>query len=263
MFFSPRAAHPRALALLCALVVVLPAAAQELTIPEVVKQAGPAVVFIRTYDAAGRQVTMGSGFAAPDGRIVTNLHVVAGAARAELYGADGALLGTVPSAEALSRDTDLAVLPAPAAPPVRLALADAAPEVGEALVVIGSPEGFANTVSEGIVSAYRTVEGQPLMQISAPISNGSSGGPVLNRRGEVVGVSVAVWAGGQNLNFAVPLDDLRRVLAAEPERLAFPAPAAGRAPAEYASGSGGRFRLRRLAVPVEPAGEVCPVPDDG
>jgi S1-C subfamily serine protease len=185
--------------------------------------------------------------------------VVAGAARADVYAPGGELLGTVPFAHALGRGTDLAVLPGfPGL--AELPLAEEAPEVGEALVVIGAPEGFANTVTDGIVSAFRTVEGQRLMQISAPISRGSSGGPVLNRRGEVVGVSVAVWAGGQNLNFAVPLDLLRDLLAQRPERIAFPAPAAGRQ-GGHASGATRGSRLRRLAAPARQVGETCPLPE--
>jgi S1-C subfamily serine protease len=246
MFRPRRAARTRALALvLAAALAPVAAAAQELTIPQVVRQAGPAVVFIRSYDAAGRQLTMGSGFHAADGRIVTNVHVVQGAARVEVFDPEGELVGTAPFAEALSATADLAVLPRLGSPAAVLELAPEAPEVGEAVVVIGSPEGFANTVSDGIVSAFRTVEGQRLMQISAPISQGSSGGPVLNRRGEVVGVSVAVWAGGQNLNFAVPLRDVRAVLESPAGRVAFPAARPPVGAGEPAAGPSTRSRLRR------------------
>jgi S1-C subfamily serine protease len=126
--------------------------------------------------------------------------------------------------------------------------------------VIGAPEGFQNTVSDGIVSAFRRVDGQPLMQISAPISHGSSGGPVLNRRGEVLGVAVAVWAGGQNLNFAVPLEALRAALSAEEARLAFPAPTVGTPPAR-ASANGRWGRLLRLSAPPTVAGPSCTPPE--
>lgn len=246
------AAHVRVAALVLALLLAVPAAAQELSIPEVVRRARPSVVSIRSFDAEGRRLTMGSGFVGPDGRIVTNAHVVAGAALAELFDADGARLGVVSFAEAVAAEGDLAVLPRMegAGPP--LPLAAAAPEVGEPVVVIGSPEGFAGTVSEGIVSAFRTVEGQRLMQVSAPMSHGSSGGPVLDLGGAVIGVSVAVWAGGQNLNFAVPLDALVEVLAQEPARLAFPAAVPAPSGGEYVSGGGRGGRLRRLAEPSAP-----------
>ena len=74
--------------------------------------------------------------------------------------------------------------------------------VGQKLVAIGSPLGLQNTVSEGIISGLRGV----VVQMTTPISPGSSGGAVLNSRGEVVAVAVATVKGGQNINFAVPIE---------------------------------------------------------
>jgi S1-C subfamily serine protease len=218
------AAWRAALAALPVLGLTGPAAVAQapLEIPAIVRRAGDAVVTLNVYDGEGRKTTLGSGFFLPDGRIVTNLHVVRGAARVEVIGASGQLLGSIPFAEAVSEEADLALLPKLAATPRSLALATARPEVGESVVVIGAPEGLSNTVSTGIVSAFRPVEGRPRMQISAPISPGSSGGPVLNRRGQVIGVSLSILEGGQNLNFAVPLEDVRAILASPSARLAFP-----------------------------------------
>jgi S1-C subfamily serine protease len=191
-------------------------------IPAIVRHTADAVVTLTVYDADGRKMTLGSGFFLPDGRIVTNLHVVRGGSRVEVLGAAGQLLGTLPFAEAVSEEADLAVLPRLSGTPRRLALAGAKPRVGETVVVIGAPEGLSNTVSNGIVSAFREIEGRPRMQISAPISPGSSGGPVLNGRGQVVGVSLSILQQGQNLNFAVPLEDVRAMLASPAGRIPFP-----------------------------------------
>jgi len=206
--------------LAAALAVPGPARAQ-LSVPEIVQRAGPAVVSLRTYDGGGRERTLGSGFVLADGRIVTNAHVVQGAVRAEVFDESGRLLGTASHAEALSEAVDIAILPRMGEARGTVPLARRSPDVGEEVVVIGAPEGLTNTVSNGIVSAYREVGGQRVMQITAPISHGSSGGPVLNRRGEVVGVSVAVLGQGQNLNFAVPLEDVRAVIGSPAGRVAF------------------------------------------
>jgi S1-C subfamily serine protease len=199
-----------------------PPAQGQADIPAIVRHTADAVVTLTVYDADGRKMTLGSGFFLPDGRIVTNLHVVRGGSRVEVLGASGQLLGTIPFAEVVSEEADLAVLPRLARTPRRLALAGARPRVGETVVVIGAPEGLSNTVSNGIVSAFRDIEGRPRMQISAPISPGSSGGPVLNGRGQVVGVSLSILQQGQNLNFAVPLDDVRAMLASPAGRIPFP-----------------------------------------
>lgn len=206
--------------------LALPAAAQaQVPVPRIVQRAGPAVVSLKTFDAQGAELLIGSGFILRDGRIVTNAHVVQGAVRAEVFDADGRLMGTASHAEALSSTVDLAVLPRLGDPHATVALARRAPGVGEEIVTIGTPEGLANTVSTGIVSAYREVAGRRMMQITAPLSSGSSGGPVLNRRGEVVGVSVAVFEGGQNLNFAVPLEDVRAIVGSPGGVVAFGAAA--------------------------------------
>src|SRR5690606_38122480 len=86
---------------------------------------------------------------------------------------------------------------------------------------------LSNTVSEGIVSAFREIDAMRWMQITAPISQGSSGGPVLNHAGQVVGVAAALMEGGQNINFAVPVADLRAVLNSPAGRLAFPSSVGG------------------------------------
>lgn len=85
------------------------------------------------------------------------------------------------------------------------------PEIGEKIYAIGNPKGLSGTISEGIVSGLRSDGESKLIQITAPISPGSSGGPVINNEGEVVGVTVGTIASGQNLNFAIP-SSLVRVL---------------------------------------------------
>lgn len=84
--------------------------------------------------------------------------------------------------------------------------------MGNIVYSIGSPLGLQmlqNTLSQGLVSGIRDMDGYRLFQISAPISHGNSGGPVFNRNGEVIGIAVATIEGGQNLNFAIPIDYAR------------------------------------------------------
>lgn len=80
-------------------------------------------------------------------------------------------------------------------------------------IAIGSPEGFEGTFSQGVVSGVRERRGERLLQISAPISPGSSGGPILDQSARVVGISVLIYREGQNLNFAIPSDYLSKLLA--------------------------------------------------
>jgi len=89
--------------------------------------------------------------------------------------------------------------------------------VGDVVYVAGNPEGFEGTFSQGIVSALR---GSEYFQITAPISHGSSGGPVLNNRGEVIGVAAGIFSQGQNLNFAIPVSKLAPMLKPENDLLA-------------------------------------------
>jgi hypothetical protein len=77
---------------------------------------------------------------------------------------------------------------------------------------IGHPKGFANTLSDGLVSGHREIDGVSVIQITAPISPGSSGGPLLATDGKVVGVTSFKWKGGENLNFAAPASQVARLL---------------------------------------------------
>ncbi|MBZ4397119.1 MULTISPECIES: S1C family serine protease [Myxococcus] len=201
-----------------------PAGAPSTSLPQTIKLVAPGVVTIKTYDSQGAPLGLGSGFLVEGGRVVTNAHVVENAARAEVYDSEEQLLGVTDYAESLSAHVDLAVLPAMPSPPKTLHLATSEPLVGENIFVIGAPQGLSNTVSTGIVSALRGNEGKRWIQITAPISQGSSGGPVLNHSGEVVGVSVAVLRDGQNLNFAVPIRDVKALIGSPPGRITFTVP---------------------------------------
>jgi S1-C subfamily serine protease len=108
---------------------------------------------------------------------------------------------------ALDQVLDIAVLQSDIDQQPFLSLGDSRlAEVGERIAVIGSPLGFDGTLSEGIISAKRDAGGErKWLQITAPLSPGSSGSPVLNARGEVIGVATMIASGGQALNFAIPI----------------------------------------------------------
>jgi hypothetical protein len=138
------------------------------------------------------------------GVLVTSWHVLAGASRAVVVRENGERFERVAFVNGDST-VDVALVKVPGrALPVLTPRADV-PAVGERLVTIGSPLGLQQTVSEGIVSARRTVRGREIVQMTAPISPGSSGGAVLDDRGRVFAISTAYRVGGQQLNFAVPI----------------------------------------------------------
>lgn len=175
------------------------------TAAEIAKKAFASTMLLSIQDGSGQPLALGSGFVVSDGLIATNLHVIRGGAAgyAKLVGQSGRLeiKGTV----AIDPERDLALLQVGehGAPSLSLGDSDAV-QVGDAIYAVGNPRGLEGTFSAGIVSGVRNAKGGTLLQITAPISPGSSGGPVLNHQGQVVGVSVATYADGQNLNFAIP-----------------------------------------------------------
>ena len=182
-------------------------------------QAAKSVFLISVRSATGEPLAQATGFLIPDNRIVTNNHVI----RAGTPFLD---LGTVRlslKTEHVDEVNDLAVLTPVgelSAPPLRLAQSQ--PKPGTAIYVIGNPQGLERSISSGIVAGVREASGKQLLQISAPISPGSSGGPVLNGQVEVVAVTVGALESGQNLNFAVPVNLLQRLLTGDKERADVP-----------------------------------------
>jgi hypothetical protein len=108
---------------------------------------------------------------------------------------------------------DLALLSISGAKAPALALGDSNEvAVGDEVYVIGNPRGLEGTFSQGIISGIRQIGSESLLQVTAPISPGSSGGPVLNSSGKVIGVAALTFRGGQNLNFAIPISYLQPLL---------------------------------------------------
>jgi hypothetical protein len=181
--------------------------AQE-NLPQLVRRIQPAVVTVITYDNQGKIKGQGSGFFVDSNRFLTNYHVLAGASRVEAKTSDGKRY-SVERIVAKDEAGDL-VLATTENPYVdivyaKLKISALMPEVGERVIVVGSPLGLEQTLSEGVVSALRNIpDVGEILQITAPISQGSSGSPVLNMRGEVIGVATFIIKKGQNLNFAIP-----------------------------------------------------------
>ena len=187
----------------------LPAKAKASTVPrilsaqEIFQAANSSMALIETFDDEGHGLEQGSGFVVSgDGTVLTNYHVIRGASRATAKFGDGTeseFGGVV----AFDKNRDVAVLKLAGLPKAFLHVGDSDDiEVGQKVIAIGSPLGLQNTVSEGIVSGLRN----GIIQMSNPISPGSSGGAVLDRYGNVIGISVATVTSGQNLNFAVPIN---------------------------------------------------------
>lgn len=199
----------------------------------IVKRIRPAVVSI-TSITPGRetffgvmppQEGQGSGvIVTPEGRILTNSHVVAGSAEIRVRLSSGRELpGRLVG---LDRQTDMAVVQVNATGLPTAPLGDStALQVGESVIAIGNPLGFQSTVTTGVVSALnRTLQPEPdilledLIQTDAAINPGNSGGPLVNARGEVVGINTLIIATAQGLGFSIPVNTAQRVAAELVER---------------------------------------------
>lgn len=182
----------------------------------VVDTVGPAVLMVSRKSGGGNssgQEGAGSGIIiTPDGYILTNNHVVQGADALSVTRQDGAtldavLIGTDPA-------TDLAVIRADGSDLPYAVLGDSSKlKVGQLVIAIGNPFGFNSTVSTGVVSALgrglRSRDGrliEDIIQHTAPLNPGNSGGPLVDSRGRVVGVNTAIIAIAQGIGFSVPAD---------------------------------------------------------
>lgn len=188
------------------------AASQDL-LPELVRRIKPSAVAVETFDARGEKLSRGSGFFIDSDRIVTNRHVIEGAHRAEVHSSTGAVI-PVKGVLAVDAEGDIALLkidpPSPAIRP--LPLDKTSPQEGESVVVIGNPLGLEGSVTNGIVSAVRDIPtfGR-IIQITAAISSGSSGSPVVNMQGQVIGIATLQVTGGQSVNFAIPSERISKL----------------------------------------------------
>lgn len=195
------------------LIATAPGVVAQDELPELVRRIKPSAVAIETFDSRGEKLSRGSGFFIAPDRVVTNRHVIDNAYKAEVHSFTGAVY-PVKGVIAIDAEGDIALLrvDAPAGQVRPLALDRTSPQEGESVFVIGNPLGLEGSVSNGIVSAVRDIPtfGR-IIQITAPISPGSSGSPVVNMLGQVIGVATLQVTGGQSVNFAIPSERISQL----------------------------------------------------
>ena len=183
-----------------------PSAAADSDLTRLVKKIQPAVVTVIVYDTERHISGIGTGFfVSPQGHLITNFHVLAGKYAADVGTSQGKSY-RVKAVLAENKGADLVKLlvDIPENEVAWISVSDRPPEIAERIVVVGSPMGLEQTVSEGIISSVREIPtvGR-VFQMSAPISPGSSGSPVVSTKGQVIGIATFQFIQGQNLNFAV------------------------------------------------------------
>jgi hypothetical protein len=181
-------------------------------IAQIAELVTPSVVTIIGEDGLGAGVVVDAS-----GVLVTNLHVVKGETKLSVELANGDIYDDVSVIDVDERrDLILLKIKAFNLTPVVFGDSDDV-AVGERVILVGSPEGLSQTVSEGVISALRDFgDGYRMLQTSAPASPGSSGGGMFNASGDLIGVVTSQFPGGQNLNFAVPINYARGLLSTEP-----------------------------------------------
>ena len=156
----------------------------------------------------------GSGFVVREGLIATCEHVLEGMVSATAESVFDKKKYSITSILAVSEKHDLAIIAVQGftAPSLALGNSDGV-EIGETVFVAGNPKKLTGTFSQGIVSAIRDEKKGRMIQITAPASDGSSGGPVLNRNAQVIAIVSESEIGGENLHFAVSVNHLKTLLA--------------------------------------------------
>ena len=181
-------------------------------VADLVSKHSKAVATIAAYDADGRLQGIGTGFIIEDGVIVTSENVVRDATYIGSTFSD-AFDGEIDGVKHVDDELDLALLTTSSKIRSKgLIVSDRQPEIGSEIVVIGSPMGLTNNVATGTISAFKSIGKVDLLQISAPVSQGSSGSPVLNEDGEVIGVITSRSEGDQDTTFAVSAKHLLELI---------------------------------------------------
>ncbi len=181
---------------------------------EVARRALPSVVVVTTYDSLRHPLILASGFFVTEQIVATNFHVIEGASDADIKIVGESKLHRISGVVAVSKERDLVLLQVADVRGAPLAISTKPPEIGDEIYALGNPEALEGSISPGIVSSKgtRRVEAEDLIQITAPISHGSSGGPVVNKLAQVIGVAESFLSQGQNLNFAVPSNYLASLI---------------------------------------------------
>ena len=187
-----------------------------LTPEEIAQTALGSTVLIVITDTLGRS-SLGSGFVIGEGQIATNAHVVEGASSGAVKLVGAETEHAIDSILAIDRAHDLAIIEATGITASALSLGDSdTVQIGQSVYAAGNPQGLTGTFSSGIISAIRpegnSLVADTIIQMTAPVSPGSSGGPLLNAEGQVVGVVFSQVTRGQNLNFAIPVNFLKTLL---------------------------------------------------
>jgi tetratricopeptide (TPR) repeat protein len=191
----------------------------EVNLTKLVSEIRPAVVTVIVYDINRQLANIGSGFFIDRyGHLITNFHVLEGKYAAEVRTSDG---NTYPIklVVADNRAVDLVkvLVDIPKEKIKWIKVSNELPSIAEQVVVVGSPMGLEQTVSEGIISSIREIPSVgEFFQMSAPISPGSSGSPVVNLKGQVIGIATFQLISGQNLNFAVSGRSIETLKATKP-----------------------------------------------
>ncbi len=192
------------------------AASQPLSVEEIVSKNADAIVLVGAV--TGKGTSFGSGFVVSrDGLIVTNYHVIHNALSVGIKLKNNKRYENVLLAYT-DEKKDIAVLKVQKGSFAPVILGNSQNvKTGERVVAIGNPLGLERTVSDGLISAIRDAgKGLKVLQITAPVSEGSSGGPLFNMKGEVIGIAVGTNKDGQNINFAIPINYVKRLL--DPDR---------------------------------------------
>jgi len=187
---------------------------------EAFQAAKESVVVVIGKGPTGRTVSQGSGVALSRSEIATNWHVVAGATNVQIQQrVDGEPVTREVRVVRATEEPDLAILEltgSPALSPIEFAAEQ--PEVGQSVYAIGAPRGLSLTLSEGIVSAVRTIRGTEHLQVTTSIASGSSGGPIVDGQGRLVGIASFLVEGEGELNFAITAPHVETALASDHRR---------------------------------------------
>lgn len=191
--------------------------AKEGEIEIIAKKTKPAIVVIKSKGRSDGREALGTGFfISKDGLIVTNYHVIGEGKKITLETADGKEID-IDSVYAFDRENDLAILKAVNPSGTFLSISDSSTfQDGTSVVAVGNPQGLKHSVVSGVISGKREIDGREMLQVAIPIEPGNSGGPIVNLEGKVLGVLTIKSLVTNNLGFAIPTEQLNKLIKSTP-----------------------------------------------